>query len=158
MRVASHVLAFGVLASLTAVGAESTELAGFALMPANTFATGPTSGQFAGAGAGGNTLPIIDKQPVQGFSAVLHGPNASSFYVMPDNGFGTKDNSADALLRVYALQPSFRTWNGKKVVGTGTVSSVDFNSGRILSEFNARSFISLRDPRHKLGFPIVANQ
>jgi hypothetical protein len=158
MCTTSRVLAFAAVAALAAGGAGSTELAAWALMPANTFATGPTSGQFAGPGAGGNTLPLIDKQPVQGFSAVLHGPNASSFYVMPDNGFGTKDNSADALLRVYALQPNFRSWNGKKVVGAGTVSPVDFDTGRVLSEFNARSYINLRDPRHKLGFTLVANK
>src|SRR5262249_45968110 len=35
---------------------------------------------------------------------------------------------------------------------------VDFDSGRVLSAFDTRSFISLRDPRHKLGFPIVANR
>jgi hypothetical protein len=153
-----RVLAFAALAGLAASGAQTTELKGFALMPANTFASGPTSGQFAGPGAGGNPLPLIDRQPVQGFSAVLHGPTETSFYVMPDNGFGTKDNSADALLRIYALQPNFRTWNGRKVVGAGTVSPVDYDSGRVLRQFDARSFISLRDPRHKLGFPLVANK
>jgi len=85
-----------------------TELVAFALMPANTFSDGPTSGQFAGPGAGGNALPLVDKQPVQGFSAVLPGPSKTSFYVLSDNGFGAKTNSADALLRVYALQPDFR--------------------------------------------------
>jgi len=101
--------------------ATANELIGFALMPANTFAEGPTSGQFAGQGAGGNALPLIEKQPVQGVSAVLHGPTARSFYIMPDNGFGAKTNSADALLRVYAVRPHFKTWNGSQVTGSGTV-------------------------------------
>src|SRR5215831_1161798 len=92
-------------AAFLCIPAAATELVGFALMPANTFAVGPTSGQFAGPGAGGNALPLVNKQPVQGVSAVLHGPTDDSFYVMPDNGFGAKANSADALLRIYALRP-----------------------------------------------------
>src|SRR5215510_4111409 len=101
--------------------ATATELIGFAVMPANTFAPGPTSGQFAGPGEGGNALPLVNQQPVQGVSAVLHGPTARSFYIMPDNGFGAKTNSADALLRVYAVRPHFKTWNGSQVTGSGTV-------------------------------------
>ncbi len=143
-------------AALLATTAGATELVGFALMPANTFAEGPTSGQFAGPGAGGNALPLIDKQPVQGISAVLHGPTANSFYVMPDNGFGAKTNSADALLRIYAVRPDFKTWTGSTVSGSGTVSPADFRSGRILSTFDKRSFINLRDPHDKLGFEIIA--
>src|SRR5262245_49153924 len=146
-----------VVAALTATAAQATELTGFALMPANTFSPGPTSGQFAGPGAGGNSLPLLDKQPVQGLSAVLRGPTATSYYVMPDNGFGTQANSADALLRMYAVQPNFKSWNGRKVVGAGTVSPVTFDSGRVLAGFDERSFISLRDPRHELDFPLVAN-
>src|SRR5215813_7088982 len=144
-------------AALLATTAGATELVGFALMPANTFAEGPTSGQFAGPGAGGNALPLIDKQPVQGISAVLPGPTANSFYVMPDNGFGAKTNSADALLRIYAVHPDFKTWNGSTVSGSGTVSPVDFRSGRTRATFDERSFVKLRDPHHRLGFDIVAD-
>ncbi len=139
-----------------AAGPVDTALVAFALMPANTFAQGPTSGQFAGPGAAGNALPLFDKQPVQGVSAVLEGPTAQSFYVMPDNGFGAKTNSADALLRIYAVRPSFKTWNERAVVGSGTVKPAEFRSGRALATFDDDSFISLRDPRRTLGFPIVA--
>src|SRR5438309_5887966 len=68
-------------------------LTGFALLDANTFAEGPTSGQFITPN-NGITPPFIDKQPVQGFSAVLNGPAPGTYYVMPDNGFGAKTNSA----------------------------------------------------------------
>src|SRR5262249_16432089 len=129
--------------------ARANELTGFAVMPANTFAEGPTSGQFAGAGAGGNPLPLLNKQPVQAFSAVLAGPTDDTFYVMPDNGFGAKTNSADALLRIYAVKPDFTVWTRRGLRGSGTVSPVNFRSGRPLPSFNADSFISLRDPdRH----------
>ncbi|MCU0842130.1 MAG: esterase-like activity of phytase family protein [Thiobacillaceae bacterium] len=145
-------LALAVGLSATAAGAANT-LVGFASLHANTFADGPTSGQFAGAGAFGNPLPLVDKQPVQGFSAVLDGPVPGTFYVMQDNGFGAKANSADTLLRMFAVRPDFRTASG----GGGTVSPVDFATGAALPGFNASSYIQLRDPDQKLGFPIVAS-
>ena len=145
-------------AAMLAANVHAAELTGFAMLPANTFAVGPTSGQFAGAGAGGNSLPLLNKQPVQGFSAVLDGPSAHTFYVMPDNGFGAQTNSADTLLRVYAVRPNFKTWNGHSVAGSGTVSPADYENGKRLTGFNGDSFIKLRDPDHKLGFPIVASQ
>ena len=50
--------AFAAMASgLGGSAAFANELTGFAMMPANTFAEGPTSGQFAGAGAGGTRCP-----------------------------------------------------------------------------------------------------
>ena len=133
--------------------ADVNTLVGFSLLPANTFSNGPTSGQFAGAGAGGNPLPLIDKQPVQGFSAVLSGPTPGSYYVMPDNGFGAKTNSADALLRVYSIKPAFKTATG----GTGTVGAVNYSSGAGLASFNNASHITLADPNRKLGFTIQAD-
>lgn len=143
-------------AAVVATGVQATELTGFAMLPANTFAVGPTSGQFAGAGAGGNSLPLVDRQPVQGFSAVLRGPTGNSFYVMTDNGFGAKTNSADTLLRLYAMRPDFKTWNGRSVVGSGKVSPAEFETGKKLRAFTSKSFISLNDPDHKIGFDIVA--
>ena len=61
--VAATVVALFAAASAHAVPAT---LEGWALMPANTFADGPTTGQFA-SGAGGNPLPLLDKQSVRGF-------------------------------------------------------------------------------------------
>ncbi|HIV71010.1 MAG TPA: esterase-like activity of phytase family protein, partial [Candidatus Aquabacterium excrementipullorum] len=154
-------LACGLIASACATPATTPHapaptgpvLEGFALMPANTFADGPTSGQFAGTGQYGNTLPLVNKQPVQGLSAVLPGPLPGTFRVMTDNGFGTQANSADAVLRVYALRPDFKTKHG----GSGSVTPVSNLFGLPLKGFNAASRITLRDPDHKLGFPIVAD-
>lgn len=131
-------------------------LAGFAVMPADTFAPGPTSGQFA-SGANGRTLPLVDQQPVQGFSAVLPGPRAGTFVVMPDNGFGTKANSPDTLLRLYTLRPDFRTWNGSGTEGSGAVLPVDRDNGNDRAAFDERTFITLHDPDHRLGFSTVAD-
>ncbi len=144
-------------AALFATSAQAAELSGFALMPANAFSRGPTSGQFAGPGAGGNALPLLNKQPVQGVSAVLHGPIPNTFRVMADNGFGAKTNSADTLLRLYAVRPDFKTWNGQAVVGSGAVWPVNYWSGHVLPRFNAQSFITLRDPNHRVGFDITAD-
>jgi hypothetical protein len=58
---------------------------------------------------------------------------------MADNGFGAKENSADFVLRMYRIDPSFKTKHG----GKGTIG-VD-------------SFITLHDPNHKIAFPIVAD-
>ena len=144
---------------LSSLAQADTTLSGWALMPANTFAPGPTSGQFANtAFPATNPLPMVDQQPVQGLSGVLRGPTANSFYVMPDNGFGAKTNSADALLRMYAVTPNFKRYDGSTVVGAGTVDAVDYQSGAVQPSFNTSSFIKLRDPDHKLGFQIVAEQ
>lgn len=155
-------VSFTVLAAtaswLAPEAALANELTGFAVMPANTFADGPTSGQFAGAGAGGNALPLLGKQPVQGVSAVLAGPTEDSFYVMPDNGFGAKTNSADALLRVYLVKPDFKVWSRRGIRGSGTVAPAGFRSGRTLPSFNTKSFINLSDPDRLLGFSLVADQ
>ena len=134
------------------VGAQST-LTGFALMPPSTFSDGPTSGQFAGEGDGGNALPLLNMQPVQGFSTVLSGPVAGTYTVMTDNGFGTQNNSADTLLRMYALTIDWKTASG----GTGMVSPVNFTTGAVLTDFSAASRITLSDPDRKLGYTIQAD-
>lgn len=141
-------------ASITAHAAAT--LAGFAVMPADTFAPGPTSGQFA-TSANGRTLPLVDKQPVQGFSAVLPGPVDGTFLVMPDNGFGAKTNSPDTLLRLYTVQPDFRSWTGKGLSGSGTVVPVDRDTGDKLDSFEKRSYVTLNDNDQHLGFTIVAD-
>lgn len=132
--------------------AASASLEGWALMPANTFADGPTSGQFA-SGAGGNPLPLLNKQPVQGFSAVLAGPTAGSYLFMPDNGFGAKENSGDALLRMYAVTPDFKTATG----GTGTVSAANFKTGAAMAGFTSGSYIGLSDPNNLLSIKVQAD-
>lgn len=129
-------------------GALAVELTGRAVLPADTFAPGPTSGQLI-TGANGITVPFANKQPVQGFSAVLPGPKPGTFLVMPDNGFGAKSNSADFLLRFYAVEPDFKT---------GQVYPVNLQTGERLSSFTNESFFQLNDSAGKAGFPIVADQ
>ena len=113
-------------------------LEGLAVLPADTFEKGPTSGQFIGP-ANGRTPPFIGLQPVQGVSSVLR-ESSGDFLLMSDNGFGAQNNSQDALLRVHRISPDFKT----KSNGTGSVQ--------------VKSFITLSDPNHRINFPIVADK
>lgn len=117
--------------------APAVELVGLALLPADHFVAGPTSGQFIEA-ANGRVPPFVDQQPVQGFSALIKG-DSGTFLALPDNGYGTKENSADFLLRVYELRPDFVTTEG----GSGNIQ--------------LRSSFLLSDPDHEIPFPIVAD-
>jgi glycerophosphoryl diester phosphodiesterase len=109
------------------------ELIGFSSLPADTFANGPDSGN--GISGNGRTGPFTG-QPVQGFSGVQFADD-NSFYFLSDNGFGSKDNSADYLLRIYHVDPDFKgTENGD--------GSVDI-----------LGFIQLSDPDNKVPFSIV---
>lgn len=78
----------------------------------------------------GFALPMYG-QPVQGFSGIRSlGENV--FVVLTDNGFGTKRNSADAMLMIHFVQP---VWAHGHVHMLGTVF--------------------LKDPFHRVPFPIV---
>jgi hypothetical protein len=129
-------LLLGALAAAHGSAAAQT-LEGFAAFPADTSAPGPTSGQLV-LPANGRLPPFEDKQPVQGISSVLAGSHGE-FWVMADNGFGAKENSSDFVLRLYQIDPDFRT-------RPGAPATVEL-----------KSYISLRDPDHKINFPIVAD-
>lgn len=105
-----------------------------ATLSADHLEAGPPSGAKATA-ANGRTGPFAG-QVIPGFSAVLDNGDGT-FWGLPDNGFGSKANSADFLLRVYRITPKWQTAKG----GPG--------------EIKIDRFISLRDPRKRAGFPIV---
>jgi hypothetical protein len=116
--------------------ARAQTLEGFAKLPADTFAPGPPSGNLISPSNG--RVPPFEGQPVQGISSVLPGVG-DDFWVMADNGYGAKENSADFVLRVYNIDPHFRTKHG----GPGTIG--------------IKTFITLHDPDRKITFPIVAD-
>lgn len=148
-------LAVALAAAMSAPAmAASNTLVGWAMMPADTFSDGPTSGQMASANPYGTFPPPYEnRQPVQGFSAVLPGADENSFIFMSDNGFGTQANSGDALLRLYSVRPDFRTANG----GSGKVSASDYLSGAPLARFTHPSRLTLNDVNQKLELPIQAD-
>jgi glycerophosphoryl diester phosphodiesterase len=114
-----------------------TTLKGFASLPADTFAPGAPSGKSIVGTTNGRTIPFTS-QPVQGFSAVQFADGAGNYWFIADNGFGTKANSNDFLLRIYNANPSFQGLGGDGTVKVG-------------------NFIQLSDPDKKSGFSIVNN-
>ena len=130
-------IAAGLLLAFSQPQAADDALAGRAVLPADTFSRGPTSGQYLGeAPVNGRKPPFVRKQPVQGFSALLDNHDGS-FLAMSDNGFGSLENSADYVLRVYHILPRIETDTG----GLGKI--------RILGGFE------LRDPDRKIPFAVV---
>jgi len=105
-----------------------------ATLSADHLEEGPPSGALA-TPANGRQGPF-DGQVVPGFSAVVDNGDGT-FWAQPDNGFGTKANSADFLLRLYRVTPHWETARG----GSG--------------EIEVGEHLSLRDPHHRIGFPIV---
>lgn len=106
-------------------------LKGYAVLPADTFADGPASGAAIEA-TNGFSVPF-DSQPVQGFSGILPAENGN-YYVLSDNGYGAKGNSADFYLRFQEV-------------------AVDFEAGSV----EVVGYTSLSDPDKKIPFAIVNN-
>jgi len=130
-------------------------LTGRAVLPADSFVAGPTSGQYVSGGdyeratkTYGYTFPFVDKQPMQGFSALVPGPFPGMFYAMQDNGFGGRAASPDALLHIYAVRFDF---------DKGTVVPAHFQTGAVLASFTPDSYVLLSDPNRKLGYATVAD-
>ncbi|MBC6436347.1 glycerophosphodiester phosphodiesterase [Nostoc sp. HG1] len=124
-----------------------SQLVGRAVLPAATFATGATSGQFLTPNSiNGQPVPF-DGQPVQGLSAVLPGAKPGTYFVLVDNGYGAKANSADSLLRFYAVEPDFTT---------GKVYPVSVKTGDRLNGFTNDSLFQLNDQNNVLkGFQTI---
>ncbi|BAZ16340.1 hypothetical protein NIES4071_82160 [Calothrix sp. NIES-4071] len=139
-------LTFAVISLLAVSQASAAELVGRAILAADTFAPGYTSGQFKKTQ---RTTPFLGAQPVQGFSCVEPGPKQGTFLVISDNGFGAKSNSLDYVLRIYAVEPDF---------SSGKVYPVDFQTGKRITRFSRESFIELNDRNRQANFPIVAEQ
>ena len=118
-----------------ATAAQAATLLAYAELPADTFVSGPTSGQFIEP-VNGRTPPFVNQQPVQGFSALLKDEN-NSYLALSDNGFGNRSNSSDYILSMYLVQPDFRTANG----GSGAI--------------HVRNIVQFSDPEHHLPYQIV---
>lgn len=100
-----------------------------ATLSADFLADGPPSGA-AVTPANGRTGPFAG-QVIPGFSGALDNGDGT-FWGLPDNGFGSKTNSADFLLRMYLVTP-------------------DWRSGQI----QVGRHISFQDPDHRIDFPLT---
>jgi glycerophosphoryl diester phosphodiesterase len=105
-----------------------------ATLSADHLAPGPQSGALA-TPANGRAGPF-GGQVIPGFSAAVDNGNGT-FWAMPDNGFGTKANSADFRLRIYLVKPHWERASG----GAGAIQVL--------------RHVELSDPRHRIDFPIV---
>jgi hypothetical protein len=135
MRTSTPLFAALVLLIHTGQPAAAT-LEGFARLPADTLMPGPDSGHFIEV-EDGPELPFKG-QPVQGFSAIISNDD-SSYLVLSDNGYGSRENSTDFLLRVYCITPDFRTATG--------------GSGHI----HIDGFINLSDPERHYPYRLIAD-
>ena len=172
-RVAALAVTAGALATgaITASGvdltAPETTLLARAVLPAETFAPGPSSGgQLGTTPINGITPPFVNKQPVQGFSAVLDNKDGT-FTVMADNGYGAMENSSDFNLRLYDIKPQFETAAGGpgtiRVLGATELSDPDkkipfaitnhFTKRRVLTgaDFDIESIQRVRDGSYWIG-------
>ncbi len=108
----------------------SIRLEGRAVLPAGSFRKGPTCGHLI-EGAHGVTVPFVGRQPIQGFSD-LAGDGEGGFWVLSDNGFGTRRNSPDYVLCIYHV-------------------ICDFSRGSM----EVDEVIELSDPERRADFPLV---
>lgn len=120
---------------LQAATTSASTLIAFAELPADTFRPGPTSGQFIEP-VNGRQPPFFQRQPIQGFSALLKSDNGT-FLALSDNGFGKRNNSSDYILSIYLIKPDFRTTDG----GSGVI--------------HVNQVIELSDPAHFLPYAIA---
>jgi glycerophosphoryl diester phosphodiesterase len=117
---------------------DGPQLTGRAVLPVETYAPGPVSGQYVIPGPGvrnGITFPL-PSQPVEGFSGIVEGRRPGEYLALADNGFGNKANSPDFHIRAYDVRPDFKTAEG----GSGSVE--------------VTGFIEFTDPDDHLPFPI----
>jgi hypothetical protein len=122
------------LCCLPAYADGAPRLVGWAALPQQTRIRGPSSGHFIRA-ANGVSPPFVEGQPVPGWSGLVCNADGS-FVALPDNGYGTKGNSADYLLGFYIVRPTFKNH------GDGTTTPGLVREGR---------FVALRDPKRLLA-------
>lgn len=100
-------------------------LTGWAALDHSERWPGPTTGHFIASGP-------YDDQPIPGWSGLLRNEDGT-YLAMPDNGYGSKANSADYLLGFYTMTPTFKT----KGDGTTTPGSVVNHSFVAFNDANA---------------------
>ena len=110
-------------------------LADRSVLPARSFRTGSSpSGAFltpanrtdatANGVTGPSTGPYFDAQPIQGISALVPS-REGTWWALADNGYGTRDTSADWALPIYRLDPGFGSATGPTVLDTLILSDPD---------------------------------
>jgi hypothetical protein len=115
--------------------AQQSQLVARSVLPAASFrAQSPPSGAFFTAqnridatnnGVGGPaTGPYFAEQPIQGISSMVPA-GGGAWWALADNGYGTRDTSADWQLPIYRLDPGFGSSAGPQVLDTVILSDPD---------------------------------
>jgi hypothetical protein len=92
-------------------------LSGWASQSSTLRTPGPVSGRFI-TPANGVVPPFADGQPIPGWSGLLANADGT-FTALPDNGYGSKANSSDYIIGVYATDVTFKTaGDGTNVPGS----------------------------------------
>jgi hypothetical protein len=110
-------------------------LAARSVLPAASFRAGsPPSGAFLTAGnradaaangvTGPATGPYFGAQPIQGISAMVPAAGGT-WWALADNGYGTRDTSADWQLPIYRIDPGFGSAAGPRMLETVVLSDPD---------------------------------
>jgi len=102
-----------------------SRLTGWAALDHAERTPGPTTGHFIASGP-------YDDQPIPGWSGLLRNDDGT-FLAMPDNGYGSKANSADYLLGFYTVTPDFK----KRGDGTTTPGGVVNHSFTAFNDANS---------------------
>ncbi len=125
--------------SAAALAAEPVEaiLTGHAVWPADSFVepTDNAPAYFLLSGRwleGRRGTPEFEGQPVQGFSELRRAADGG-YWVLGDNGFGAKGNSADALLMLHRMR-------------------IDWEQNSVSRE----ETVFLNDRNHRIAYPIVS--
>lgn len=121
-----------VIASSTGVAHAEVphQLTGWASLPSTARTPGPTSGQFISPILG-VVPPFVGEQPIPGWSGLIANADGS-FTALPDNGFGSKGNSADYVIGFYNASIAFKTVSD----GTSTPGSIVNNSFTAFNDKN----------------------
>ena len=86
--------------------------------PSGAFFTGPNRATAADNGVPGPaTGAYLQQQPVQGVSAVIPAGDGT-WWALPDNGYGTRDTSADWQLAIYRIDARFGNPAGPQLLST----------------------------------------
>jgi len=146
---AAAALAFATLAAARATDppdGQHASLAAHSVLPAATYRTGsPPSGEFLSAAErataaangvhGPSAGPLLEAQPVQGFSSMIPG-EGDTWWTLADNGYAWRGNSADSQLAFHRLEPRWEDPGGPTLLET----------------------VVLRDPDHRIPWMIVCDQ
>jgi hypothetical protein len=106
---------------------QQLQLLGRSVLRAVTYRPGsPPSGAFFApsdiANANGNGIATpLPGQAVQGISALVPAGNGT-WWALPDNGYGVRENSADWQLAIYRIDPRFGQAGGPQLVETVLLS------------------------------------